>query len=93
MSFKITYHPDVFKVDLPKINRNIQARIKKAIEDRLMTAPGSYGEPLSGSLHGLMKLRVGEYRIVFRLKEKDLLHIYIVMDRKDVYEDVYRRLY
>ena len=35
MNFEIKYHPEVQKVDLPKIDLKNKAMIKKAIEERL----------------------------------------------------------
>ena len=46
MNFEIKYHPEVQKVDLPKIDIKNKAMIKKAIEERLMTRPEIYGKPL-----------------------------------------------
>ena len=73
MSYKIRYHPDVRDKDLPKINRNIQKRIKAAIEKRLLVAPERYSEPLRRTLKGYRKLRVGDYRIILKLHDEDIL--------------------
>ena len=78
------YHPDVEKKDLPKIPRNIQLRIKKAIELRLLRDPVSSGGPLRKSLKGYRKLRVGDYRIIYRIEKSDIL-IFKIGHRKEVY--------
>jgi mRNA interferase RelE/StbE len=91
MSFTIIYHPDVKEVDLPKINENIKLRIKKAIEERLMTDPSKYGKPLRKSLKGYWKLRVGDYRVVYRIKGADVF-VFGIIHRKEVYKDVNSRL-
>jgi len=39
MAYHLFYHPDVKKEDLPNIPRNVQDRIRKAIEKRLLTDP------------------------------------------------------
>ena len=85
MSYHLRYHPDVRKKDLPKINRNIQKRIKAAIEKRLLVAPERYSEPLRRTLKGYRKLRVGDYRIVLKLQDQDIL-ILAICHRKDVYQ-------
>ncbi|MEW6096323.1 MAG: type II toxin-antitoxin system RelE/ParE family toxin, partial [bacterium] len=41
-------------------------RIRKAIEQRLATDPVKYGEPLRRSLQGYRKLRVGDYRVIYK---------------------------
>jgi mRNA interferase RelE/StbE len=83
--YRLRYHPDVKEKDLPKLNRNIQKRIKTAIEQRLLIAPERYSEPLRRTLKGYRKLRVGDYRIVAKLESDDIL-ILGICHRKDVYE-------
>jgi len=85
LPYQIRYHPDVRDKDLPKINRNIQKRIKAAIEKRLIVAPEKYSEPLRRTLKGYRKLRVGDYRIVLKLQGEAIL-ILGICHRKDVYE-------
>jgi len=83
----VNYHPDVKEVDLPRINVKMRERIRKAIESRLMTAPQEYGLPLRKSLRGYWKLRVGDYRVVFKIEGK-LVYILGIHHRKTIYEDV-----
>lgn len=70
--------------DLERIPANLQARIKRAIEKRLQTAPTRYGSRLRRSLAGLWKLRVGDYRIAYEV-EALTVRIWIVAHRRDVY--------
>ena len=49
------------------------------------------GRPLRGSLKGYWKLRVGNYRIVFKLAESKIL-VLAIMDRKTVYQQSERRV-
>jgi len=91
VKFTIIYHPDVKNIDLPKINRNVRLRIKKAIEERLMTEPAKYGKPLRKSLRGYWKLRVGDYRIVYRIKNKNVF-IFGIIHRKEIYKDIDNRI-
>ena len=91
MSYKLVYHPEVLNTDIRKINRNIQRIIKRAIERRLLVSPQSYGHPLSGNLSGFWKLRVGDYRIIFKVL-KDEIGVYGIFDRKNAYFDILRRI-
>ena len=91
MTYQLRYHPDVKEKDLPKINKNIQKRIKTAIEQRLLRAPERYSEPLKRTLKGYRKLRVGDYRIVLKL-EKETILILGICHRKDIYERMQWRL-
>jgi len=42
MAYKLNYHPDVKKSDLPKIDAKNRNMIKRAIEERLTTRPEVY---------------------------------------------------
>ncbi|MEA3641659.1 MAG: type II toxin-antitoxin system RelE/ParE family toxin [Lamprobacter sp.] len=84
MAFSVLYHPDVKKRDLPEINENLRQRLKAAIEKRLMQSPEAYGEPLRKTLKGYWKLRVGDYRIVFRING-DEIFVLGICHRKKVY--------
>lgn len=84
MAYQLVYHPDVPRKDLPPINRNLQVRIRDAIERRLTTEPAYYGEPLRYRLKGFWKLRVGDYRVVYQLVGHEVWILYI-HHRKDVY--------
>jgi mRNA interferase RelE/StbE len=85
MPFELVYHPDVKKIDLPKLDERSKTMIKCAIEERLSERPELFGRPLRGSLKGYWKLRVGNYRIVFKLAESRIL-VLAIIDRKTVYQ-------
>jgi mRNA interferase RelE/StbE len=84
MSYNLTYHPDVKKHDLPKIDKKIRQRIKRAIEERLVTHPQIYGKPLQKSLKGYWKLRVGDYRVLFKVSANTIF-VFGIINRKDAY--------
>ena len=67
MEYKLFYHPQI-KEDLARFPKNIRARIQRAIEYRLLVDPLSYGDPLQKSLQGFRKLRVGDYRIIYKIE-------------------------
>ena len=91
MKWQAIYHPDVEKADLPKIPKNLQIRIKKSIELRLLQNPASSGEPLRKSLKGYKKIRVGDYRIIYRIEKSDIL-IFKIGHRKEVYQKTIRKI-
>jgi mRNA interferase RelE/StbE len=90
LPFEVRYHPDVKDIDLPLIDAKMQKRIKMAIETRLMIAPHQYGEPLRKTLKGYWKLRVGDYRIVFKIMDREI-YILRIIHRKKVYERIGKR--
>jgi mRNA interferase RelE/StbE len=55
-----------------------------------MVAPHEYGEPLRKTLKGYWKLRVGDYRVVFRVDGDEIL-ILGICHRKEVYPLMERR--
>ncbi|MBI5049737.1 MAG: type II toxin-antitoxin system RelE/ParE family toxin [Nitrospirae bacterium] len=91
MPFELGYHPDVKAVDLPLLDNKIKKRIKTAIETRLAVAPHLYGEPLRKTLKGYWKLRVGDYRVVFKIVQNEVW-IFGIIHRKRVYEMIEKRL-
>jgi mRNA interferase RelE/StbE len=91
MPYILVYHEDVEKVDLPRIDEKNKSMIKRAIEERLATQSEVYGKPLQRTLKGYWKLRVGEYRIVFKIFGSEL-RIYGIIHRKRVYRDVGKRM-
>jgi len=91
MPFEIVYHPDVKNIDLPKLDARSKAMIKRAVEERLSTRPEVFGRPLRGTLKGYWKLRVGGYRIVFKLLGEKIL-VFAFVDRKTVYQRSERRV-
>jgi len=84
MDYTILYHAEVRK-DISSLPNNIKSRIKKAIEQRLAKDPLKYGEPLRRSLQGYRKLRVGDYRIIYRIHSKEII-ILKIGHRKEVYK-------
>ena len=90
MAYRLSYHADVKKTDLPKIDNKNKAMIKRAIEERLATQPEKYGSPLRRTLKGYWKLRVGDYRVVFKISGYDIF-ILGIMNRKIVYSQINQR--
>ena len=91
MPYHLAYHPEVRTKDVPGINQHLRDRISKAIESRLTTEPQRYGEPLRRTLKGYWKLRVGDYRVVFKVVENEVW-IYGISHRRAVYDRIVKRL-
>lgn len=90
MAFKIIYHPAAKTLDIPQFDMKLQNRIKNAIETRLVVAPHQYGEPLRKTLKGYWKLRVGDYRVVYKIAG-DEVWVLGIIHRKDVYKKIGKR--
>ena len=91
MSYEILYVDKVVKDDIQKISGSYEDRIKQAIETKLTTEPDLYGKPLRRSLKGYFKLRVGDYRIIFRI-ENQKVKIFVIAHRRIVYEIIGGRI-
>jgi mRNA interferase RelE/StbE len=81
----VSYLESVVKSDIPQLPKKMKSIIKTAIEERLMSDPVGFGKPLRYSLKGHRRLRVGDYRVVYRI-EKNRVVIVAIKHRKDVYE-------
>lgn len=90
MAYRLIYHIDVKNTDLPKIDNKNKAMIKRAIKERLATQPEKYGSPLQRTLKGYWKLRVGDYRVIFKISGYDIF-ILGIMNRKSVYSQINKR--
>jgi mRNA interferase RelE/StbE len=75
---------------LPKIDNKNKEMIKRAIKERLSTQPEKYGSPLRRTLKGYWKLRVGDYRVIFKISGYDIF-ILGIMNRKSVYSKINKR--
>lgn len=91
MQFELRYHPAVKSYDVTRLDQKARERIRKAIESRLVTAPHEYGLPLRKNLKGYWKLRVGDYRVVFRIVGSEVF-VLCIRHRKDVCEAVCERV-
>ena len=95
MAWTVVFHPEVLRRDLPAIASDPRERILSAIEQRLGVAPESYGKPLRAPMAGFRRLRVGDYRVVYRVeRERIIVQVICIGIRRDeeVYAEVARRL-
>lgn len=85
MKYELLYESRVVSDDIPKLGENVKLRIKKAIESKLTFAPEKFGKPLRKSLKGYRKLRIGDYRVIFRI-EGGVVKIFAIQHRSVVYK-------
>jgi mRNA interferase RelE/StbE len=87
-SYSIEYLKQVVEEDIPFLPKQISDTIKRAIETRLMRDPIGFGKPLQYSLKGHRRLRVGNYRVVYRIDSNNhLVTIVAIKHRKNIYEN------
>jgi mRNA interferase RelE/StbE len=86
--FVVSYLDTVVQKDIPALPKAMRIRIKNAIQTRLAMDPIGLGKPLRYSFIGHRRIRVGDYRIVYRV-DMNIHEVIIVLikHRKDVYEE------
>jgi mRNA interferase RelE/StbE len=85
MVYSILYADNVARQDIPALPKKQKAQIKRAIEERLTVDPVGLGKPLRYSLLGHRRLRVGDWRIIYRI-DGSAVKIVKIGNRKEVYE-------
>jgi len=90
LKYEIKYHSDVVKKDIKRLDVHVRNQIKSAIEQNLTVHPETFGMPLRRSLKGYRKLRVGDYRVVFKI-ELQTVFILAVLHRSVVYKVTKKR--
>lgn len=91
IKFTVVYQEKVLAEDIKKLSDDWKEHIAEAIKIKLSVAPAMFGKPLRRSLKGYRKLRVGDYRVVYRI-EKTTVKIFMIGHRSNVYELVLKRL-
>lgn len=87
MGFRIIFSSKAAR-QLKKLDRNIQEKIRQAVETNLQTFPPSGDVVKLEGLSGVYRLRVGDWRVTFRYNfhEKEV-HIAEVVNRRDAYRN------
>ena len=86
-SYTIHYHRLVIEKDLRTIDTSVWESIHDTAHEKLSRYPEQFGKPLRNVLRGLRVLRTGDWRIVFRIEENDIL-IGAVRHRREGYRGV-----
>jgi len=84
---RVLYHDQVVRKDIPRLDHPVARRIRKAVESKLTTSPEEYGKPLAYTRSGLWTLRVGDWRVVFALRQ-DEVWILRIGHRSEVFESL-----
>ncbi len=86
MTYRIVYLESVVREDIPKLSKAAKQQIQKAIEKKLSNNPIEFGKPLRYSLKGARRIRVGDYRIIYRIESPSTVVIVKIGHRREVYE-------
>ena len=74
----------------------VRKRVKKLMDMDVfkiagLIDPGKYGEPLKRGLQGYRKLRVGDYRVIYKVNKENIV-ILKIGHRKEVYYRAHLRI-
>jgi len=73
LTYRVAYLQSVVADDIPALPKSAKRQIRRAIETKLTTHPFELGKPLRYSLQGARRLRVGDYRVIFRIESPDVV--------------------
>ena len=85
-AYRLLYHPLVLSRDISRLDPPTQKRIRIAIERKLTKHPEASAKPLAHTTRRLWSLRVGDWRVIFALREKEVW-ILIIGHRRDVHSE------
>lgn len=85
---EIQYNKKAVKA-ISAMDKDTKHRIKRAIEGLTLTPPQGNIKPMQGYKDGRYRLRVGQYRIIYRYDNSGAVEILLIMDigtRGDIYK-------
>ena len=85
MAYVVQYSDKVVNEHIPALPKSACGQIRHAIETRLTEDPVGVGKPLRYSLKGHRRLRVGDWRVIYKI-QGNTVFIFTIGHRKDVYD-------
>jgi mRNA interferase RelE/StbE len=83
--YKVVYFDSVGE-DLKRLDKSIVSKILSRIETYLAQDPKGLGKPLKGEFQGYWRYRWGDYRVVYKISEREILILILrIGNRKDIY--------
>jgi mRNA interferase RelE/StbE len=84
--YEIEFQPRAAR-DLGRLDRAIASRVLTKIRWLAANFDVIKPEPLVGRFEDLLKLRVGDYRVIYRAdRERNVLRIELVGHRREIYD-------
>jgi mRNA interferase RelE/StbE len=90
--YQIIVHPKVIERDIPALSADIWRNIEKQIQRKLLFSPVSFSKPLTYELKQLRSLRIGDYRVIFDIKDT-VITIIAISHRKNCYDIATERVH
>jgi len=74
------------KKQLAKLDKPTAEKIRNKVKNHLVKDPFNLGKPLLHAYKGLYRYKIGDYRVVYQIRESELLIIVATAGhRKDIY--------
>ena len=89
MSWIVKFN-NIAEKQLKKLDRSVQRRILDYLDERIQGCknPRHFGESLKGNKSGLWRYRVGDYRIICRFIEDEVVVVVLSLGhRKEIYRE------
>ena len=84
--YKVAYLDSV-EDDLKKLDKSTIKKILNRIETYLAQDPKELGKPLKGDFQGYWRYRWGDYRVIYKISELEILILVLrISHRKDAYD-------
>ncbi|MFH1017069.1 MAG: type II toxin-antitoxin system RelE/ParE family toxin [Pseudomonadota bacterium] len=87
MTYRVEYLESVIREDIPLLSKSVKEQVRRAIERKLTSHPIEFGKPLRYSFKGARRLRVGDWRVIYRIEPPDVVVVVKIGHRKEVYEE------
>ena len=82
--YKVAYLDSV-EEDLKKLDKSTVRKILTRIETYLVQDPKELGKPLKGEFQGYWRYRWGDYRVIYKIAEREILIVVLrISNRKGV---------
>jgi mRNA interferase RelE/StbE len=89
MPYRVLYLPGVEK-DLRRLPESVRQKVRHGIE-HLAQEPRA-GKPLAGELAPFWSYRVGDYRVVYEIRQEEIVVLIVMVGhRRDIYEKARRK--
>ena len=88
MAWSIEFHPAAF-AELKRLDPSIQRLVLRYLRERVSTAedPRSFARPLRGERVGLWRYRVGAYRVVCAIEDREnRVRVLRIGHRREAYD-------
>lgn len=88
MTWKISFDMHAVR-QLKKLDKHIQKKIIDFLQNKISGCndPRYLGKPLKGKLSGLWRYRIGDYRIICKIQNKEVLVLVLnIKHRKNAYK-------